>query len=90
MLGNAEFSYNNLAHAITGVSPFFALYSYHPNTGHFIKEEVPEGDILTARERGEEMVEMRKTLGEQLLNAAEYQSKWYNKKHKTMLYTLKD
>lgn len=90
MLGNAEFSYNNSAHATTGVSPFFALYGYHPNTGHFIEEEVPGGDVPTARERGEEMVEMRKTLGEQLLSAAEYQSKWYDKKHKTMSYALGD
>jgi hypothetical protein len=57
---------------MTGVSPFYALYGFHPNIGHFINEEVLEREVPTAQERVEEMIEMRKTLLEQLLNASEY------------------
>jgi hypothetical protein len=72
MLSNAEFSYNNLAYAITRVSLFFTLYDYYLNIRHFIKEEVPKSDVLITRERGEEMIKMRKTLDEQLLSVAKY------------------
>jgi hypothetical protein len=72
MLRNAKFSYNNLAHTITRVSPFFALYSYHSRIEHFIKEGVPKSEVSLVRERGEEMMEMRKTLEEQLLSAIKY------------------
>jgi hypothetical protein len=64
MLDNAEFSYNNSTYAIIEVSSFFALYRYHPNIEYFIKEEVPKSNVLIVREREEEMVEIRKTLGE--------------------------
>jgi hypothetical protein len=48
MLGNVEFSYNNSPHLMTGVSPFYALYGFHSNTGHFINEEVLRGEVLIA------------------------------------------
>jgi hypothetical protein len=75
MLENAEFLYNNSTYTTTGVSLFFALYSYQPNIGHFIKKEVPKGDVLIARERGEKIIKIRKTLIEQLFSTSEYQSK---------------
>jgi endo-beta-N-acetylglucosaminidase D len=90
MLGNAEFSYNNSPHLITGVSPFYALYSFHSNIGYFINEEVSEGEVPTAQERVEEIMKMRKTLLKQLLNASEYQLKWYDIKHKNQSYALDD
>jgi hypothetical protein len=62
MLGNTEFLYNNSIYAIIDVSSFFALYSYYLNIGLFIKKEVLKSDILTARERGEEIVIMHKIL----------------------------
>jgi hypothetical protein len=75
MLGNVKFSYNNSSHSTTDVSSFYALYGFHPNIGHFINEEMLEGEVPIAQERVEEMIEMRKTLLEQLLSASEYQSK---------------
>jgi hypothetical protein len=62
ILRNTEFLYNNLAHAIISISLFFILYSYYLNVGLFIKEEVLKGDVLIARERGEEIIIIHKTL----------------------------
>jgi hypothetical protein len=90
MLNNTEFLYNNSIYTTTKVSPFFALYSYHLNTRHFIKKEVSKGDVLITRERGKEMIKIWKTLDKQLLSAIKYQSKWYNNKHKIISYTLGD
>jgi hypothetical protein len=30
LLSQAEFIYNNTAHASTGINPFFANYGFHP------------------------------------------------------------
>jgi hypothetical protein len=57
-----EFLYNNLVYTIISISPFFALYSYYLNVGLFIKEEVLKSNVLTARERGEEIIIIYKTL----------------------------
>jgi hypothetical protein len=75
MLDNAEFLYNNFSYLIIGVSPFYALYGFHLNIGHFINKEMLEREVLTAQERVKKMIEIRKTLLKQLLNASEYQLK---------------
>jgi hypothetical protein len=62
MLRNAEFLYNNLVYTIIDLSLFFALYSYYLNVGLFIKEEVLNSNVLIAREKGEEIIIMYKTL----------------------------
>jgi hypothetical protein len=72
MLDNAKFSYNNSSHSIIDVSPFYALYGFHPNIGHFINEEVLRREVLIAQERVEKMIKMRKMLLKQLLSASEY------------------
>jgi hypothetical protein len=57
---------------MTDVSSFYALYGFHPNIGHFINKEVLRGEVLIAQEKVKEIIKMRKTLLEQLLNASEY------------------
>jgi hypothetical protein len=72
MLRNAEFLYNNLVYIIISVSLFFALYSYYLNIRLFIKKEVLKDNVLIARERGEEIIIIYKTLSKQLLTISEY------------------
>jgi hypothetical protein len=62
ILRNIELLNNNLVHAITSISLFFTLYNYHLNVGLLIKKEVLKNDVLIARERGEEIVIIHKTL----------------------------
>jgi hypothetical protein len=62
MLRKAEFLYNNLVYITTSVSLFFIFYSYYLNIRLFIKREVLKNNVLIARERGEEIVIICKTL----------------------------
>jgi hypothetical protein len=62
ILKNTEFLYNNSVYIIIDISLFFTLYNYHLNMRLFIKEEVLKSDVLTARERGEEIMIIHKTL----------------------------
>ena len=81
MLGHAEFAYNNSDHASTGYSPFFALYAYHPRLDGNVVDDVPGGEMPTAKDRAALVLEMRITLRDRLRRAVEYQTQWYNKKH---------
>jgi hypothetical protein len=62
ILKNTEFLYNNSVYIIIDISLFFTLYNYHLNMRLFIKEEVLKSDVLIARERGEEIMIIHKTL----------------------------
>jgi hypothetical protein len=62
MLKNTEFLYNNSVYIIISVSLFFTLYNYYLNAELFIKKEVLKSDVLIAKERGEEIMIIRKIL----------------------------
>ena len=47
-LQQAEFAYNNMVHASTGIMPFYAMYGYHPEFTWDVEGDVPEGKAPAA------------------------------------------
>ena len=47
----AEFIYNNSQHLTTGVSPFYAMYGFHPSIEMHAGDSVLEGGAPAAAER---------------------------------------
>jgi hypothetical protein len=46
LLSQIEFAYNNIAHASSGISPFFANYDFHPR----FSLEIPRDSVNPSTE----------------------------------------
>ena len=90
MLPAAKYAYNNSTHAITGVSPFYALYSINPELAWDVGGNNPKEEAPTACESTEQMIAIRELLQECLQTAAEAQAKYYNKSHMAKTYNVGD
>ena len=86
----AEFVYNNSVHASTGMTPFYALYGYHPEFSWDVSTEPPNKEAPSAKERIEDLLNERKHLEERWRKAVEYQAKPYNAKHTPKHFTMGD
>jgi transposase InsO family protein len=86
----AEFTYNNLEHSSTGMTPFYVLYGYHPEFSWDVSMDPPGGEVPSAKERIEALLEERSLLEERWQQAVEYQAKAYNAKHIPKHYAMGD
>ena len=88
----AEFAYNNAVHASTGVTPFFAMMGRHPRIeeelDQKLKREVP--DVPAARERAEQLREMRTQLQARWKEAVQAQARYHDAKSKPRSYRAGD
>jgi len=89
-LPQAEFAYNNAAQASTGRSPFYAMYAYNPSFTWDVDTEVPEGGAPAAHERATTIKAVRDELAQRLRAAGEYQTKYYNQRHKPRHFNVGD
>jgi hypothetical protein len=90
LLPIAEFAYNNSVHTSTGVTPFYALYGYHPEQTWDVEADVPGGEAPAAHQRAAKLKEVHTRLAKQLKAAVEYQAKYYNKRHTPKEYKVGD
>ena len=78
LLATAEFSYNNMAHESTGLSPFFVDYGYHPKMAPDVQNELEHpslDDIFQNRTEAREQAQAS-------LQLAAERMKWYYDLHK--------
>jgi hypothetical protein len=80
-LALAEFTYNNSIHSTTGMSPFFAMYGFHPTIELNVEDNVPEGEAPAAAERIKKIQEEREALEKRWEDAVDSQKKYYDRKH---------
>jgi hypothetical protein len=79
LLSQAEFAYNNTAHASTGISPFFANYSFHPR---FNLEILGDSVNPSAEERAKRLEQVQQDLMAKLKLTQEWQKKQADRRHK--------
>jgi hypothetical protein len=82
VLPEAEFAYNNSKHATIGVSPFEALYGYHPR----MIDWIPHSDLKVqgVKERLDKLASVRRTVSDSWAKATEAQQYGYNRRHEPM------
>ena len=49
---------------MTGISPFFAIYGFHPNVPSSVRDDRPEREVPAAREKVENFENEGKELAE--------------------------
>jgi hypothetical protein len=82
LLDTAQFAYNNSVHESTKTTPFYLVYGKHPLLTLPPEDSRLEGEVPEATLRVKRMHNARLEAAEQLRKAQDYQSYYYNKKHK--------
>jgi len=86
----AQFTYNQAKHRSTGISPAEALMGYLPTLRINVDNEPPEKSAPAAKERAEQLIEVRTLLETNLQEAQESQKKYHDRKHKPMKFEVGD
>ena len=86
LLPTAQFAYNNLIYKSTKLTPFYAVYGKHPLLSVPPEDSRREGEVPDAVNRVQRMHSARALAKEQLRRAQEYQSRYYNNKHKPEVF----
>jgi hypothetical protein len=86
LLPTAQFAYNNSIHESTKTTPFYVVYGKHPLLLSPPEDSRQEGEMPDAIDRVQRMHSARAAAKEHLLRAQEYQSRYYDKKHKPEVF----
>ena len=89
VLHEAEFAYNNSKHATIGVSPFEALYGFHPRMIEWVRPS-PDARVQGVKERLQSMATLRRRVRENWQDAVEAHKRYYDRKHQIREYHVGD
>ena len=81
LLHRAQFCSNNSLQATIRSTPSYALMGFYPRRFLNLVDQVPKGEVPSARERVEILQKQREDLAERWKKAVQYQAKFYNQKH---------
>jgi hypothetical protein len=81
LLPMAEFAYNNAPHDSIGISPNEARYGITLDNRQGIADDSQKGEIPHAKERANELIQIRKKLENSWRRTKDSQVKWYDKNH---------
>ena len=84
----AEFAYNNTVQSSIKMTPFWALYGYDLELPSVLGTEPPPNEIQSVTERINGILNARKTLEQNWLEAQAQQARYYNKRHKPKKFDL--
>ena len=70
------------------MTPFWALYSYDPELPSVLGTKPPPNEIQSITERINGVLNARKTLEQNWLEAQAQQARYYNKRHKPKKFDL--
>ena len=90
LLPLAAFAYNNAFHEAIQMSPFEAMHGHSLDTRQGIEDDPTKGEIPTAKQNAQNIVEVQKRLEESWRKTKESQAKWYNQTHHPRSFSPKD
>jgi transposase InsO family protein len=90
LLPLAEFAYNNSKHAITGQTPFFMTYGFHPEVHFVAGDSTARRKIQGLDERLKRLEELREALPERVRKASEAAATYYNARHEPKVFNQGD
>ena len=77
-----EFVNNNNLHNFVDVTLFYLMYKYYLEIQYKIKNNFFEKNILSIKDRVEQLQNFQKNFEKRLKKVVKYQAKYYNKNHK--------
>ena len=88
LLPHAEFAYNNSRNATTGLTPFFALYGYHPDTE--LATGSPSLDVPAVNDRIADLKRVREIMDENWKQAVKTQAVYHRRTTTAKSYSVGD
>ena len=83
-----EFVNNNNLHNFASVTLFYLMYEYHSKIRYKVENNFFEEKILSTKDRVEQLQNLWKNFEKRLKRVAEYQTKYYNKNHKSRKFIV--
>jgi hypothetical protein len=85
-----KFVYNNSYYALVKALSFYLIYNYHSKIHYEVKNNFIEKKILLTQERVKQLYNLKKILAKRLKNVVAQQAKYYNKKHRSKSFAIKE
>ena len=85
-----KFVYHNNIHFSLDCTSFYVLYDYHSKIKYNVENDVEEERILAAKERVKKIHDIREALSKRWTNVVKTQTKYYNRKHLSYHFKVKD